>query len=331
MDMLSSAEQDNQESVVTYLPKPEPAPLSRQKILKQFLISLALFGAAWYFFVNRNIELIVWLAIILCIHELGHYLAMKIFKYQDLAIFFIPMLGAAASGSKEKISQRESSIILLAGPVPGIITGILLFFVNQQIDQNLTFEEMFEKQFLPRWLPYAFVLVNLFNLLPIYPLDGGRLVRTLFMPERDIISNIFTLLSAALVAWYAIENKDWFLLIIPVLLLIRFATQRDIQRVRERLDETGLDYRKSYSSLTDEEYWRIREELRNRPLHGRVIADADSGQTEKEKTIMNVIRQILVTKPVNDLSLTGKLLVVVVWIAAVAAPLLLMDRIWQLL
>jgi len=105
-------EQISQESA--YPPKPQPTNQQKGNPFVRFLVSVALFGAAWYFLVSKNIEVIIWIAGILLIHELGHYLAMKAFRYQDLSIFFLPLVGAAASGSKEQISQKEKAIILLA-------------------------------------------------------------------------------------------------------------------------------------------------------------------------------------------------------------------------
>jgi hypothetical protein len=62
-------------------------------------------------------------------HEMGHFIAMKAFRYKDLGIFFIPLLGAYVSGSKREVSQKESAIILLAGPLPGIVLGAVFFYL----------------------------------------------------------------------------------------------------------------------------------------------------------------------------------------------------------
>ena len=59
-------------------------------------------------------QLVLALSILVIMHELGHFSAMKWFGYNDLGIFFIPMMGAYVSGSKREVSQRESAVILLA-------------------------------------------------------------------------------------------------------------------------------------------------------------------------------------------------------------------------
>ena len=63
---------------------------------------------------------------VLFIHEVGHALAMRFFGYKDLQILFIPFLGAVASGRKENIAAWQEVVVLLAGPVPGIVIGTLV-------------------------------------------------------------------------------------------------------------------------------------------------------------------------------------------------------------
>jgi len=64
---------------------------------------------------------------ILFLHEAGHWLAMRYYGYQDTAIFFIPFLGAMVAGSKRNLSESQSAVIILAGPLPGFILGWVLF------------------------------------------------------------------------------------------------------------------------------------------------------------------------------------------------------------
>jgi stage IV sporulation protein FB len=320
MEIPNSPGTENQLMSVFYPPKPGEPERPKKNVFVQFITSLLVFGAAWYFLINKNIELIIWIVVILIIHELGHYLAMKIFRYEDLAIFFIPLLGAAARGSKEKASQKEKAIVLLAGPIPGIVIGIILFFLTDQT-----------AGLLPTWLPYAFVLVNMFNLLPIYPLDGGQLFRTLFMPDRDILSFIFLLLSMLLVTWYAIDHKDWILLLISFSLLVRLVQMNMLNKLRRRLDELGINFRKTYSALTDEEYWRIRDEMSANPSFGKYIVPGNYEVSEKEGGIVNFIKQVLKIDPIKDLSAGAIILILALWIAGIAVPFLLMDRIWNIL
>src|SRR5437868_13272177 len=82
--------------------------------------SLALYLALGYY-IFKKWEILLLITAVVVIHEMGHFIAMKIFRYKDLGIFFIPLLGAYVSGTKREVSQKESAIILLAGPLPGIL------------------------------------------------------------------------------------------------------------------------------------------------------------------------------------------------------------------
>src|SRR5881394_398506 len=107
-----------------YPPKPEPEEKKRNVWIRS-ISSLALYLLIAYYFFSANWILVLILTGIVVFHELGHFLAMKIYDYKELGIFFIPLLGAYASGTKREVSQKQSAIILLAGPMPGIFLGII--------------------------------------------------------------------------------------------------------------------------------------------------------------------------------------------------------------
>lgn len=303
-----------------YPPKPVIAYSKQGSQLPRFLISVALFALAFYFFAGTQWQAIAWLIVIIFIHELGHYLAMKAFRYKDLTIFFIPLLGAVAGGSKEKISQKEKAIVLLAGPLPGIIIGLVIFFIAN--DQN--------NYFLLR-LSYAFVLLNVLNLLPIYPLDGGQLLKTLFLNSRDLVSFIFILLSIILAAWFAISHRQWFLLIIPYFLLVRMYRQVMIGKIRKHLDANNVNYYQNYSELTDEEYWKIRDEVAaSNPMVAESVRPGEYVVTAQESKMIAYIKSVLKTTPVTDLSLAGKFIISTIWIIAFILPFVIMYNMWSL-
>lgn len=299
-----------------YPVKPLPGDTPKGNPILKFIISALLFGGFYYFFVSKNLELIIWLAIIVFIHELGHYFAMKLFRYQDLSIFFIPLLGAMAGGSKEKISQKEKGIVLLAGPVPGIIIGVIIFLIAGDTG-NYSLSR----------LSYAFVLINALNLLPIYPLDGGQLLKTLFLGSREIVSTIFVVCSIVLMAAYAVYNREWFLLIIPYFFVVRMLQQRQVTKIRSRLRQEQINYSQSYSELSDKDYWRIRGAvLTLHPVLARTVGANDYVISDRENDIINYVKSVLKTQPVKDLTVTGIIIFMLIWIASFGVPLLLMGK-----
>jgi stage IV sporulation protein FB len=302
-----------------YPPKPEIEYKKQGNQLVRFVISVLLFGIVYYFYAGTHWQAIVWLVVIIFIHELGHYLAMKLFKYQDLTIFFIPLLGAVAGGSKEKISQKEKAIVLLAGPVPGIIIGLALFFFAESQTNDLLFR-----------LSYAFVILNVLNLLPIYPLDGGQLLKTLFLNSREVVSSLFIILSIALACWFAISMRQWFLLIIPYFLVVRMVRQVMIGKIRKHLDKSSINYYKNYSELTDEEYWRIRDEVAaTNPLAVESVTPGEYVVTEKESKIIEYIKSVLKTTPAVDLRPAGIAIILILWIVAFLLPFIIMRHSWS--
>ena len=90
------------------------------------------------------------------VHELGHYIALRLCRVPLFAVTVTPVGVRMVTG---ELQGREALICALAGPVAGL---------------SLTF--------LARYLPcsaFCGWLQGMFNLLPIYPLDGGRALRAI--------------------------------------------------------------------------------------------------------------------------------------------------------
>lgn len=91
-----------EQPAVFYPPKPMPDKKPVNVWLKS-LSSLALYLVlGFYIFPSFNSLLII--TGIVVFHEMGHFFAMKYYKYSDLGIFFIPLLGAYVSGTKGFVS-----------------------------------------------------------------------------------------------------------------------------------------------------------------------------------------------------------------------------------
>jgi Zn-dependent protease len=163
-----------------------------------FAISMVAYGSFGF---------IAQLVLVLLVHELGHWLAMRLSGYRDPAIFFIPFFGAAATGQKADASFRQELTVLVAGPLPGLLLGVGLLWS----DLNL-----------PAWavdLARTAVWVNGVNLFPIWPLDGGRVLHRLLFRDRPWLEATFSLLSAALFAVLALATSDPILFLLPVALV----------------------------------------------------------------------------------------------------------------
>jgi len=169
------------------------------------------------------------LILVIFFHELGHMAAMKLLKYNDVKMFFIPLLGAAVSGKSKNESAFKSCIVSLMGPFPGIIMGIILTVLF-----GLT------KNYYILKAAEVMMLLNAFNFLPIMPLDGGRYVDVLFVNNR-YFRLVFSLFGAVIFFLLAYASSDFIIAIIGVFLIFGSITSFKINSVSLDLKNAGVN------------------------------------------------------------------------------------------
>lgn len=297
-----------------------PKKSSKANVWFKSIVSLALYLLLGYYIFPSYAILLLVTAIVI-IHEMGHFLAMKAYRYNELGIFFLPLLGAYVSGTKQEVSQKQSAVIILAGPLPGIIIGILFIMIGNN-DPNL---QLFGDRSMPFDLVgLLFLLLNLINLLPIYPLDGGQLLNRVFLDEESWIGKGFVILSAAFLVWVAWKLNFWILLIFPVMMLLRMQGDRQFEEVEKRIEDEGIDLDIPYEELSDENYWRVRNILiESHPAFRDIPPSPPYEYHEKEEKIMSAIQSLLHRRLIQDVSIAGKILIILLWVLAFASPWLL--------
>jgi stage IV sporulation protein FB len=289
--------------------KPEETEFKKTS-LSRTLVSLALFIAIDYWIFQSWFAVLL-LVTVIFIHELGHFIAMKFFGYKGVNMTFVPFVGAYVSGTAANLSRKNKLIVLLAGPLPGIVIGIILLYLHQKDFEPLYFQ-----------LAMPFLLLNVFNLLPVFPLDGGQFFQTLFFNGSRIIQLLFLYLSCgSLVFLFFKSNNSWGLLLIAFLVLLRIGQVNLVHKVRKQLDEEGIDYACSYDDLTDAEYWQIRNiVITNSRVLSRKFSTAE--QSDDEQLIIKHIESVLVPAYEDDITAGSKIVFVLIWLAAFALPIL---------
>jgi Zn-dependent protease len=123
------------------------------------------FGARW--------TTAVAVTCVLVLHELGHALAMKLVGIRVRGFLFVPLFGAATLPEHSFNSRWDEARVALAGPVSGLPTAgvIVLLLVTPPVD-------WIGRGALGVALLWA-LGVNVLNLIPILPLDGGRVLASL--------------------------------------------------------------------------------------------------------------------------------------------------------
>ena len=275
--------------------------------------SSLLFVLAAYYFLNWELLTIAQIVGVLFIHELGHYWTMKTYKYKDLGILFIPLLGAVATGKKDQYSQKETIRVLFAGPLPGILIGIVLLLMNVIFPSSFLFT-----------LSNIFVFFNLLNLLPVLPLDGGKIIQSLFFGSKLYISTVFTLLSILAVGAYIFYSHSFYLLILLVFLILQLFQPFKIKNVKKVLLQKGFVLDKEFSELTDKEYWTLRDELSSHFKHLQKIIQVGVYQEHtQEQKVIDSITLLLQKDPIQDVSALGKVSYSMLWILSIVIPIVL--------
>lgn len=154
-------------------------------------IDLKIFIFLILFYITKQIELYATVMVLCIIHELGHVVMGLILGLKIERIEIMP-LGLSVSFKlniddynkkikKGKILQIKKIVIAAAGPLTNLI--MLLIVLSTNINLKIVSNEA---------LAYANILIMLFNLIPIYPLDGGRILKELIhIFEGSIKSKIY--------------------------------------------------------------------------------------------------------------------------------------------
>ena len=103
----------------------------------------------------------------LFIHEMGHALVMKLKGIPVGGLIFIPLFGAAVMMRQMPANAKDEAEVGIAGPIAGAIAASVCLVLAQLTPNTRTI-----------WAPLAYFgfFINLFNLVPIVPFDGGRVL-----------------------------------------------------------------------------------------------------------------------------------------------------------
>jgi Zn-dependent protease len=166
---------------------------------------LAFFAVYWSIFGWRFAA-----GFVLCIyiHEMGHVMALRRYNIAASAPMFIPFVGAFVRMRQYPGNVGEDARVGLAGPIWGLGSAVVAWLAAITTG-------------LPIWFAIAHTAawLNLFNLLPIWQLDGGRGFRALTRKQRGIagavaiaiwaLTHQTILLLIALGAGYRLFSRDY--------------------------------------------------------------------------------------------------------------------------
>lgn len=149
-----------------------------------FWITLAIVGAPYAGGGASQQGILVLLLFVLAgfisilVHELGHALTGR--KFGAQTAITLHAFGGYAIFPSARFTRWQDFLVTAAGPVVQIILGVIFLFISSKAGNDIS---PFAKNFLG-FLAGVSIFWAVLNLIPVLPLDGGRLLASVLGPSR---------------------------------------------------------------------------------------------------------------------------------------------------
>jgi Zn-dependent protease len=160
--------------------------------ISTFASMLAFFAVYWSLF---GWKFALGFVMSIYIHEMGHVMALRKYNIAASAPMFIPFVGAIVRMKQYPGNVGEDARVGLAGPIWGLGSAVAAWLVAITTQSPLWYA-----------IAHTAAWLNLFNLIPIWQLDGGRGFRALTRKQRAMAGGV------ALAMW-AVTHQNFLLLI----------------------------------------------------------------------------------------------------------------------
>lgn len=192
------------------------------------------------------------------LHELGHAYMAKRFGVQTLQIMLSPIGGQAVLERMPK-QPRKELLVALAGPIVNLCLAIIAspllyliptnklarlpqFFSNPYGNTFLRLD--YDERFIIGFIVLNF-LVAVFNLLPAFPLDGGRILRALLSLRMNKLgaTRIATFLGqgfAGVIVIFSLSNYNWLMAVIGLFIFISASMEYRYVKLDSRLNSFSV-------------------------------------------------------------------------------------------
>lgn len=157
--------------------------------------------------------------LLILIHELGHTIANWAYGIKQSPPIFIPFMGALILLRQNPKDAKAEAVIGIAGPIAGTFGALCCYALFLYTRQPLLFD----------LAKYA-IWMNLFNLIPIWPLDGGRVAAG--------ITPILWIPGVAIFGWVMLRVGG--LSSVSSILIAFWVFQNTLPRIREVIFRGGM-------------------------------------------------------------------------------------------
>ena len=206
-------------------------------------IDLKIILFALIFFFTGQIEIYCLCMLFALIHELGHVLVArilgnKLLKFKIMPLGFSIFLKTNIEDYNKKINKGnmyvlKNLIIAIAGPITNIIIFIIVFF--------LPIELMLKEKII-----YINALIAIFNLIPMYPLDGSKILQNilkLFCSNKEsykftnIVANATLIIFTIFCSIFILYAKNIAIVAILIYLWYINIKENEKQKIRNKILE----------------------------------------------------------------------------------------------
>jgi Zn-dependent protease len=156
------------------------------------LVSVAAYAWLW------GLPFAIGFVVLIFVHELGHVIELRRQGVPASAPLFIPFLGAVIGMKELPDDAWKEARVALAGPILGSVGAALFWIAGEAWDSDLLVA-----------LGFVGFFLNLFNLIPIVPLDGGRAAAALHP--------VFWFVGLVMIVGLALLTRNPLLVLIAVL------------------------------------------------------------------------------------------------------------------
>lgn len=158
------------------------------------------------------------------IHELGHALTAR--KFGARTEIVLEAFGGYAAYSGVRLSRTQSFLVTAAGPAVQIVLGLMVMWTIPRLPEI----SQFGKYFLGKLMEISLIWAIL-NLLPVLPLDGGRMLESILGPRKIKITLWVSVIVAAAVGVGAFLKTQNILL--PIFMgMFAWQSWQALQRIR---------------------------------------------------------------------------------------------------
>ena len=169
-----------------------------------FLAAISIAFAVAYFGVSSGIAIIITIVW----HEWGHVIAYRVAGHSDARFRLIPLFGGVAISNQSPKNQAASCFVTLMGPGFSIslVVGLFLLASWLAAQESPYYREVY-------WAAMIAGVINAFNMLPLWPLDGGRAIRAITVTAAPGLAGLLTNIMSAILIGFAVIKQMWLLLL----------------------------------------------------------------------------------------------------------------------